>query len=162
MLRTELKPKTCTAPGCTREFLPFYSTQVVCGPVCASRKVRKAKLEERQSVRLRKESIQTIPKLLKEAQIAFNAFIRERDREKPCICCGKSRRRSLIMCLFGLSVMFDVIEAEKRFNEMLSKMPPDEANQIRADRLKRWQEDRDHKKALEIAEAGRARNFWGK
>lgn len=43
---------------------------------------------ERAETRRRKEAIKTIPDLIKEAQVAFNAFIRERDREKPCICCG--------------------------------------------------------------------------
>lgn len=31
----------------------------------------------------------TIPKLTKKAQDVFNAFIRRRDEDKPCISCGK-------------------------------------------------------------------------
>ena len=30
----------------------------------------------------------TIPQLLKQAQIVFNRFIRERDKDKGCISCG--------------------------------------------------------------------------
>ena len=33
--------------------------------------------------------MKTIPMLIKEAQVAFNAFIRSRDDGKPCICCGR-------------------------------------------------------------------------
>jgi hypothetical protein len=43
---------------------------------------------ERAMTKKRKEAIKTIPNLIAEAQIAFNAFIRERDRDQPCICCG--------------------------------------------------------------------------
>jgi glutaredoxin len=46
-----------------------------------------AKLD-RALVRERKAALKTIPQLIKEAQHAFNAFIRERDRGRPCICCG--------------------------------------------------------------------------
>jgi len=31
----------------------------------------------------------TIPQLIKTAERHFNKFIRERDRDKPCISCGK-------------------------------------------------------------------------
>lgn len=53
-----------------------------------AKKARAAAKVERAEMRQRKEAIKTIPDLIKEAQVAFNAFIRERDREKPCICCG--------------------------------------------------------------------------
>ena len=49
---------------------------------------RMAAKVERAEIRRRKEAIKAIPDLIKEAQVAFNAFIRERDRAKPCICCG--------------------------------------------------------------------------
>lgn len=35
-----------------------------------------------------KRKVQPIPKLLKKAQIIFNAWIRERDKDKGCISCG--------------------------------------------------------------------------
>lgn len=40
-------------------------------------------------LRARKEAIKTIPDLIKEAQREFNSFIRARDSEMPCICCGR-------------------------------------------------------------------------
>lgn len=39
--------------------------------------------------RQRKRALKTIPELIKEAQAAFNAFIRARDAGQPCICCGQ-------------------------------------------------------------------------
>jgi hypothetical protein len=52
------------------------------------KKVRQQKAATKVSVRKRKEDIKTIPDLIKEAQHAFNAYIRARDRNQPCICCG--------------------------------------------------------------------------
>jgi hypothetical protein len=37
----------------------------------------------------RKAALQTIPELIKLTQRDFNAYIRERDKDKPCICCGR-------------------------------------------------------------------------
>lgn len=45
---------------------------------------------DRAETRKRKEAAKTIPQLIKEAQVAFNAFIRARDAGKPCICCGRT------------------------------------------------------------------------
>lgn len=89
MLTATLKEKTCTAPGCGRLFMPIRLMQSVCSPACASRKVRSEKKREREEIRKRKEAIKTIPTLKREAQHAFNAFIRERDKGKPCVCCGR-------------------------------------------------------------------------
>ena len=49
----------------------------------AAAKVQKA--EDRK----KRESFKRIPDYIKEAQHAFNAFIRARDAGKPCICCGQ-------------------------------------------------------------------------
>jgi intein/homing endonuclease len=51
------------------------------------REEREAKAE-RKAVKERKEKLKTRSDYIKEVQIAFNAYIRERDRQKPCICCG--------------------------------------------------------------------------
>lgn len=50
--------------------------------------VRAAAKVERAETRRRKEAIKTIPVLIKEAQVAFNAYIRARDAHQPCISCG--------------------------------------------------------------------------
>ena len=53
------------------------------------KKARDAAKVERAETRRRKEAIKTIPDLIREAQVAFNAYIRERDQYQPCICCGE-------------------------------------------------------------------------
>ena len=50
---------------------------------------RMAAKVERASIKARKEAIKTIPALIREAQIAFNGYIRARDAAHPCICCGR-------------------------------------------------------------------------
>jgi hypothetical protein len=87
--------KRCRNPDCQKTFEPKYSTlQICCSPLCAIAwqatekgkvHVKKAKKKEH---RERKESIKPRNQHLKESQQAFNAFIRERDKFKPCVTCG--------------------------------------------------------------------------
>ena len=96
MIRPKVtKPRKCKFCPCT--FVPTRMGQKVCGPMCAltyARSVR-AKDEKREAVKERRETrqklqkLKTIPDLIEEAQRAFNLFIRTRDAQKPCICCGK-------------------------------------------------------------------------
>lgn len=58
-----------------------------------ARKARELAKLDRALVRQRKAALKTIPDLIKEAQREFNAFIRERDKDKPCICCGEPLSR---------------------------------------------------------------------
>lgn len=44
---------------------------------------------ERAVTKARRRELETIPELIKAAQREFNAFIRLRDRDQPCICCGR-------------------------------------------------------------------------
>ena len=92
-----MKQKTCQ--WCREPFTPARSLQKVCSPLCASRlvesKADKKRAKER-AVEVRQDrekriALKTIPELKKEAQIAFNAYIRARDRlaGHPCICCGR-------------------------------------------------------------------------
>ena len=53
-------------------------------------KKERAKLD-RMMDKAKREGMKTIPQLIKEAQVAFNAFVRARDRERPCISCGAPR-----------------------------------------------------------------------
>lgn len=83
------KPRPCQA--CGKPFVPARPLQSVCGPRCAARKVKLDKAEERAKIVTRKSALKTIPQLLREAQVAFNAFIRNRDRAAgyPCISSGR-------------------------------------------------------------------------
>ena len=82
------KPRPC--PVCAKPYTPARPMQAVCGPRCAHRKIKQDKADERAQVKTRKEAIKTIPVLIREAQAAFNAFIRERDRlaGHACISSG--------------------------------------------------------------------------
>jgi glutaredoxin len=53
-----------------------------------AKKARMAAKVERATTRARKQALKRIPDLIAEAQMVFNKFIRTRDAEKPCICCG--------------------------------------------------------------------------
>ena len=81
-------PKAKTCAVCERVFVPDRMGQRVCRPACAMASVRQAKKAERASIKARKEAIKTIPDLIKEAQREFNAYIRARDADQLCICCG--------------------------------------------------------------------------
>lgn len=85
MIRSEPKPRPCD--HCQSSFTPARPMQRVCSPICASRLVRAKKAKEREEVKKRKEAIKTIPQLIAEAQTAFNAFTRERDKDKGCFVC---------------------------------------------------------------------------
>jgi hypothetical protein len=90
MLLPTLKEKTCAQ--CGTQFRPFSSTSRVCSPVCASKWVRAENKQNRAQIKARKQALKRIPDLIKEAQTAFNAFIRERDRLAgyPCISSGRA------------------------------------------------------------------------
>ena len=59
----------------------------------AEKQARMAAKVERATTKARKQALKRIPDLIKEAQHAFNAYIRERDRDQPCICCGEPLSR---------------------------------------------------------------------
>ena len=90
----ELKQRKCKA--CKTPFTPARSTQTACGIDCAmqlahEKKVKVAECDRLDTVRkdrARKERLKTRRDWEKEAQAAFNAFIRARDKDMPCICCG--------------------------------------------------------------------------
>ena len=46
----------------------------------------------------RKEKLETIQDLMKKAQPIFNEFIRLRDKNQPCISCGKELRQGNVDC----------------------------------------------------------------
>lgn len=83
------KAKEGKCAHCGNGFLKLRPMQSVCGPLCATRKVKADKKAEAESLKARKEAIKTIPQLLREAQTEFNAWVRARDCEQPCISCGK-------------------------------------------------------------------------
>lgn len=67
--------------------------QKVCSPGCAIRLAKskthaRRNKQIREETRKRKEALKTKSDYRREAQSAFNAYIRERDRNRGCISCG--------------------------------------------------------------------------
>ena len=89
---TTVHPKSCRQ--CAKEFTPARPLQAVCSPRCATRQALAAakakKASERALTKARKEAIKTIADRIREAQAAFNGFVRARDSGMPCICCGRT------------------------------------------------------------------------
>lgn len=91
------KPKKCGNRACRAPFVPTRSFQTWCGPDCAvviakEKQARERKAldqVERRQLRAAKERVKSRAEHMKEAQAAFNAWIRERDNLLPCISCGR-------------------------------------------------------------------------
>ena len=89
------KPKTCAVCRCS--FRPTMPMAKVCSPACAISLAisKRGKAEKVAAVKDRKETKVKLDKLksraqwAKEAQTAFNAWVRLRDTEQPCISCGR-------------------------------------------------------------------------
>ena len=70
--------------------MPMNSLQAVCSPKCAiSHGPELLRRHQRRDLRKAKAKLKTRAQWLKEAQRAFNAWVRERDRLVPCISCGR-------------------------------------------------------------------------
>lgn len=79
---------------CTAEFKQQRMGQKTCAdPVCRKEWKRQAGLRKQALAdrRAQKEKLKTRQEHAKEAQAAFNAWIRWRDRDIPCISCGTDR-----------------------------------------------------------------------
>ncbi len=92
--RPPLRQKKCRACGVA--FQPVRAIQVACSIKCAvvlaAKKRAKREAEEKKAqnreIRAAKERMKSRSTWMKEAQAAFNRYIRLRDADKPCICCG--------------------------------------------------------------------------
>jgi Bacteriophage Lambda NinG protein len=103
MIRTPATFKSRPCCECQTVYTPSRRMQPYCSPSCgvalAKKKVARksdraekaARRDEVRQTRAQKEALKTLPKLIKEAQAAFNKFIRFRDISdgRGCISCGK-------------------------------------------------------------------------
>jgi hypothetical protein len=93
----EVKQKTCKA--CGDKFRPSLSTQKACSVACAlalapqgRETARKAIAQrERREIQVRKEKLKSRGDYLREAQQAFNAYIRLRDQLAGHACISSGR-----------------------------------------------------------------------
>lgn len=75
---------------CKTEFSPRSTTQILCSHECAFEYVKQqAQKRVRKEVREAKEKIKSKADWMREAQAAFNKYIRARDSEDPCISCNR-------------------------------------------------------------------------
>ncbi len=91
------KPKKCKNPACGISFPPQRLGQAVCSPKCAlamapanTEKARKAIAQrDRREIQVRKEKLKSRAEHMREAQAAFNEWVRLRDSDRPCVSCGR-------------------------------------------------------------------------
>lgn len=83
-----MRAKTCRA--CRTKFEPVRMGQVACGWECAIKHTANLKAaRDRKETKERKAKLKTRRDWLREAQSAFNRYIRTRDMGRPCISCGR-------------------------------------------------------------------------
>lgn len=90
------KAKLCKNPACKTKFVPQRLGQAVCNYACGlaikdvnQEKARKALVDVgRKELKAAKERIKPKGQYMREAQQAFNAWVRARDAGLPCISCG--------------------------------------------------------------------------
>ena len=83
------RKKKCRNPECSEWFRPPNSLAFACSPKCALDIGRvEAKKEQRQKDKETRKALKTRSEVQRETQTAFNAWVRERDADRPCISCG--------------------------------------------------------------------------
>ena len=86
-----MKTRTKKCKYCKESFTPYNSLQKACSKSeCIRLFVAEAKAKQwAKTKKEKKAELMTIQDWVKIAQTAFNAYIRERDKDKGCISCGK-------------------------------------------------------------------------
>ena len=93
------KPKTCRNPACRGSFVPQRLGQAVCSPKCALAAVEVQKAKEKKSlaqagrreIKVRKEKLKSRGDHMREAQQAFNEYIRTRDQAAGHLCISSGK-----------------------------------------------------------------------
>ena len=86
------KKKGCKI--CKKKFNPWTSFAKTCSVACALELVRREnEKDERKAHRKAKEGLKTRSDHLREAQVAFNRYIRARDHNEVCISCQKPPKK---------------------------------------------------------------------
>ena len=82
------KCKNCKAVFEPRSFNRKFCDADECNDLYFEELKKKALSKWNKKKKAKKEELKTVSDLMKEVQIACNAFIRERDKDKGCISCG--------------------------------------------------------------------------
>lgn len=102
-----MRQKRCK--HCRETFTPERQFQAACSASCAielarthrEKEAKRARLQARRERRAALERLRSRGDWIKLAQQAFNAFIRERDRDEPCISCGTTKHKRTYTCISG-------------------------------------------------------------
>ena len=97
--RKQPKPKKCRVATCRASFVPQRLGQAVCSPKCALATVEVQKAKEKKSlaqadrreIKVRKEALKTRGDHIREAQQAFNEYIRTRDQAAGHLCISSGK-----------------------------------------------------------------------
>lgn len=97
--RKPAKPKKCRVATCRASFVPSRMGQAVCSPKCALATVEVQKAKEKKSlaqagrrdIKVRKEALKTRGDHIREAQQAFNEYIRTRDQAAGHLCISSGK-----------------------------------------------------------------------
>jgi len=81
-----IKPKKCK--NCGEKFTPERPLQYVCSPKCGYEYARK--LSDKATIKKFKENLLTHKDYIQLLQKVFNTYIRMRDKDLPCISCGRT------------------------------------------------------------------------
>ena len=87
--------RTCKV--CRKRYSATLPMQITCTTVCAlafavsqrGKEEKIAKIKERKDDAVKRDKLKSKAQWAREAQTAFNAFIRARDADLPCISCGR-------------------------------------------------------------------------
>lgn len=83
-----MKQKKCK--GCGNKFTPWNTLQRTCSPACAIEDGKKQQEREfKKETRRLKDKVKGRAEWMREAQAAFNRYIRARDYGKECISCKR-------------------------------------------------------------------------
>ena len=92
-----IKPKTCKV--CRAKFAPRMPMATVCSLDCAKslavsirgKAEKVAAVKERKDTKVKLDKLKTIAQLIAAAQVSFNSFIRERDKQAGHACISSGR-----------------------------------------------------------------------
>lgn len=90
--------RKCAAKECQNRFAPRSITHKACGLDCSmllgaietEKKRRHVIKAERAKDAIKRESLKSLSDWIKDVQVIFNRFIRLRDENQSCICCGRT------------------------------------------------------------------------
>lgn len=84
------RQRKCAVKSCRALFEPRSITHKTCSPECAILHVEVEKArKESKLIRDRLAVLKPRSSVIRAAQAVFNRFIRERDKDLPCISCGR-------------------------------------------------------------------------